>query len=98
MHKVVPILADKNFWSEIVEHKNTLIQLFIQKFLKNFCNIITSEKTSKKLLSLVQKEEKDLYIYYCRAKCLFEKIHEQNKVINNSRNTMVLSLFKYQFL
>lgn len=59
----------------IVKNKNIFIQLLIQKFLTDLCNIITDEKANAKLLNLAQKKDKDLYIYYSYIKALLKRIY-----------------------
>ena len=53
MPEIIWIPADKNLGIAIVESKNTFLQLLIQKFPGDSCDIITNEKASAELLSLV---------------------------------------------
>lgn len=92
------ILANKNLEKVIVENKNIFIQLLIQEFPSDSCDIITDIKASAQRLSLRLKVDKDLYIYYCQTESLLKEIHGQNKVTNNSRNIIVLSSSRWKLL
>lgn len=54
--EIIQILVDKNLEIITVKHKNTFIQLSIQKFLSNFCNVITDEKVNIELSLLAKKK------------------------------------------
>ena len=64
MPEIVQILAAGNIVAKTIEDKNTFIQLLIQEFFGDSCNIITDVKVSAKLSNLAQKEDKNLYTYY----------------------------------
>ena len=98
MPEVIWILANENLGTATVEDKNTFIQLLIHEFPGDSYNIITDKKASAELSSLAQKENKDLYIYYCWTEDLQKGIHGQDQVTNNGKNTIVLSLSEQQFL
>ena len=38
-----------------------------------------------KLLNIILKKEKDLYIYYCYIKSLLKKMYRRDPVINSSK-------------
>lgn len=92
MPKLIRILVKKNIGTAIIEDKNTFIQLLVQKFLSNSCNIITDKKASAKLSYLSQNEDKDLYAYYCYIKCLLKGIYAQEQVTHNGNDTVNCSL------
>ena len=94
--EVIQILADENLGTATVEDKNTFIQLLIQEFSGDLCDVITDEKASAELSSLAQKEDEDLYTYYCRTEDLLKGIHGRDQVTNNSRDAIVLSPSKQQ--
>ena len=73
--KVIRIFADKNLETATVENKSIFIQLMIQEFPGDSCNVITDEKASAELSSLAQKEDKDLCTYYCWTKRLLKRIY-----------------------
>ena len=66
---------DQNLGTAIIEDKNTFIYLLIQKFLGDFRDVIMDKKTSAELLSLTQKKDEDLYIYYYWTKGLLKGIY-----------------------
>ena len=73
--EVIRILADENLGTATVEDKNTFIQLLIQEFPGDSRDVITDEKASAELSSLAQKENEDLYTYYCRIEGLLKGIY-----------------------
>ena len=98
MPEVIQILVDKNLGITTVEDKNTFIQLLIPEFPADSCDIIIDEKASAELILLAQKEDKDLYTYYCWIEEQLKEIHGKDQIINNGRDIIVLSLSKQQFL
>lgn len=54
------------------------IQLLHQKFPSDSNNIIKKEQANTKLLTLLQKKDDNLYIYYCQTKILFIGIFKKN--------------------
>ena len=96
--KVIRFLADKNRGTATVEDKNTFIQLLIQEFPGDSHDVISDEKASAELSSLAQKKDEDLCTYYRRTEDLLKEIHGRDQVTNNSRDTIVLSPSKQQFL
>ena len=96
--EVIWILIDKNLGTATVGDKNTFIQLLIQEFSSGSCDVITDEKASAELSLLAQKEDEDLYTYYCWTEGLLKKIYERNQVTINGRDTIVLSPSKQQLL
>ena len=94
--EVIQILAEENLGTVTVEDKNTFIQLLIQEFPGDSRDIITNEKASADLSSLAQKEDEDLYTYYCRTEGLLKGIYGQDQVTNNGRDIIVLNPSKQQ--
>lgn len=75
---------------------NTFKQLLTQEFLCKSRDVIIDEKTSAKILSLIQKEEKDLYTYYRWIKELLKGIHRRDRIVNSSRDKVILGPAKHQ--
>ena len=96
--EVVRILAIDNIAAMTVEDKNSFIQLLIQEFPGNSCNVITDEKASAKLSNLAQKEDEDLYTYYRHTETLLKRIHGRDQVTNSDRVIVTLSPVKQQLL
>ena len=59
---------------EIVQDKNFFIQLLIQEFPGNFCDMIMDKKASAELSSLAQNKDKNLYTYHGKIKDLLKNI------------------------
>lgn len=91
---MIQILTNKNIGIAIIHDKNIFIQLLVEEFSRDLYNAGTDKKASAKLLSLRQKEDKNLYTYYCQTKSLLKGISVQDQITNNSGDTVTLSLSK----
>lgn len=90
--EIVRILAVENIGVATVEDKSIFIRLLNQEFFGNSHNIIMDKKASTEISNLIQKEDEDLYLYYCHIESLLKRIHRRDQVINFGRNTVMLSL------
>ena len=73
------------------QQSRILIQLLVQEFPGDSRNVITDENASAELSSLIQKDNEDLYLYYCQSKGLLKGIHGRDQVTNNGRDTVTFS-------
>lgn len=79
--EIIQILVDKNLEIITVKHKNTFIQLSIQEFLSNFCNVITDEKVNIEL-SLLAKKKIRIYTHIiARLRIYYKKFMSKIKLI-----------------
>ena len=74
-----------------VEDKNAFIQLLHQEFPGDQNDMMTEEQANTELLILSQKEDQDLYTYYCQTKTLFIGILGKDQVTHNRENTIFLN-------
>ena len=96
--EVVRILVVDNIAAMTVEDKNSFIQLLIQEFPDDSCNVITDEKVSAKLSNLPWKKDENLYTYYQHTETLLKRIHGRDQVTNSGRVIVTLSPVKQQLL
>lgn len=89
--EIICIFSDKGIENATVEDKNKFVQLLLQEFPGDSCNVITGEQASSGLSSLSQKEDEDLYTYYRRTEALLRGIHGKDRVTNNGTDTIILS-------
>ena len=60
--------------------------------------MITEERASTELASLTQKEDKDLYTYYCCTEVLLTRIAGRDRVTHDGENTVILNRVEQHIL
>ena len=77
--------------SATTDDKDVFIRLLCQEFAGNQSDVMTEEQASTELTTLSQKEDENLYTYYCRTETLLIGISGRDRVTHDGENTVILN-------